>query len=231
MYYKKTMSKRFLATLLIIGLGLVGIFWISRDKANAPNDNSAQTLSSEHVQGAGKKGVTLVEFGDFQCPACGAYYPIVKQVKAKYGDDITFQFRHFPLTQIHPNAFAAHRAAEAAGLQNKFFEMHDMLYERQNTWVGASNVVKILEDYATELGLNIEKFKQDFSSGAVNDVINKDVKAAQGLKATSTPTFVLDGKKLEQLPRDAEGFSKLIDEAIAQKSQNQTPDPPNHPTQ
>ncbi len=213
------MSKRFLLTLAAVSLALVGIFWLTRDKAVAPNNGSDSTpASSEHTKGEGKKGVTLVEFGDFQCPACKAYFPIIKAVEAKYGDDIKFQFRHFPLSQIHPNAFSAHRAAEAAGMQGKFFEMHDLLYERQDAWKSASNTTGIFDDYATELGLNLDKFKQDFSSGAVNTAINNDVAAAQKTGASSTPTFILDGKRMEELPRDLEGFYKRIDEAIAAKA-------------
>lgn len=211
------MSKRFLLVLLAVGLALFGLFWLTRDKkANAPTPEVAGQVSN-HTQGDAKKGVHLVEYGDFQCPACGAYHPLVKQIKQKYGNDIAFQFRHFPLP-THQNARAAHRAAEAAGMQGKFWEMHDMLYERQQSWAQSTNVATILEDYATQIGLDMEKYRQDFNSQQVNSVINADVKAGQELGANSTPTFVLNGKKLEDLPRDLEGFYKLIDEAIAQKS-------------
>lgn len=214
------MNKRFILTVLAVIAAMVGVFLLTREEAGAPDggsDNAAQT--SNHTQGEGTAGVTLVEYGDFQCPACGAYYPIVKEVKAKYGDQITFQFRHFPLSQIHPNAFAAHRAAEAAGLQGKFFEMHDLLYERQQAWSTANNPVDTFNTYAEELGLDMEKFRQDFSSAAVNATINADIKAGQDIGATSTPTFVLNGQKLNELPRDQEGFNQLIEDAIAAQSE------------
>lgn len=214
------MSKRFIVTLMAIIAVLGGIFFLNREEAGAPDnggDNTVQT--SNHTQGEGTAGVTLVEYGDFQCPACGAYYPIVKGVKAKYGDKITFQFRHFPLSQSHPNAFAAHRAAEAAGLQGKFFEMHDLLYERQQAWSAVNNPVDTLNTYAEELGLDVEKFKQDFSSAAVNATINADIRAGQEVGANSTPTFVLNGDKIEELPRDQESFNKLIEDAIAEQSE------------
>lgn len=215
------MSKRFLVTLLAIALALVGIFWLTQDKAGAPtNDGSSTTQNQKHTQGAGNKGVTLVEFGDFECPACGAYYPILQQIKQKFGDDITFEFRHFPLSNIHPNAFAAHRAAEAAGNQGKFFEMHDLLYEKQREWAGKSNAARTFEGYAQSLNLDMEKYKADVASSKTNSIINADIKTGQEIGADSTPTFVLNGKKLDQPPRDLESFIKLIDEAIAEKGKS-----------
>jgi protein-disulfide isomerase len=210
------MSKRFLLTILVCVLALVGVFWFTRDKANAPTSGDAQPTN--HLRSQGSSGVVLLEYGDFQCPACGAYYPIIKQLEEKYSDKVTFQFRNFPLVQLHPNAYAAHRAAEAAAKQDRFFEMHDKLYENQQAWANASNPVVFFEDYATQLGLRLDQFRSDMASAEVNDIINADIKAAQAIGASATPTFVLDGKKIEENPRDLEGFSKLLDEAIKQKS-------------
>jgi protein-disulfide isomerase len=208
------MNNRFVVILIALVLGFVGIIYVSKDKkADAPSTNNEAITATEHKQGAGNKGVTLIEYGDFECPACGAYYPLVKQVKEKYKDDITFQFRHFPLVQIHRNAMAAHRAAEAAGKQGKFFEMHDMLYERQQAWKSETNPSAIFESYATELALNLEQFKREAASGEINDIINADIQEGQASDASATPTFVLNGKKIEN-PRDLEGFYKLIDDAI-----------------
>lgn len=220
------MSKRFLIILAVLALFFVGFLWFSNSKeAEAPNSGQA----TNHATGAGNKKVTLIEYGDFECPACGAYYPIIEQVKEKYGDDITFQFRHFPLVQIHKNAMVAHRAAEAAGRQGKFWEMYNLLYSQQQSWTASSSAARIMEDYALQLALNMDQFKKDFASESVNDAINADLKAGQALGANSTPTFVLNGKKLDPLPdRSVEAFTKLIDEAIAaanpeQQSQQQQP--------
>lgn len=202
---------------LVVAL-LFGAFWFT--KKDTPTTNQALGKPTNHTQGEGKKGVTLIEYGDFECPACGAYYPIVKEVKAKYGDDITFQFRHFPLVQIHKHAMLAHRAAEAAGNQGKFFEMHDILYEQQQVWIAGANQTKLFEDYASSLGLDLAKFRQDMASEAVNAAINADIKEGQAIKATSTPTFVLQGKKIEESPRSIDEFNKLIDAAIAEKAGN-----------
>lgn len=212
------MSKRFLVVLAAVIIGLGFIFWITRDEAGAPSDGSA-TQGSNHTYGEGKSGVVLIEYGDFQCPACGAFFPILQSLKEKFKEDIIFQFRNFPLTQIHPNAQAAHRAAEAAAKQNKFWEMHDMLYQQQSSWSASTNPVPVFDQYAGQLGLDLTQFKQDFSSSEVNDIINADIKEGQAIGATSTPTFVLDGKKLEQNPTDQEAFEQLISEAIAAKKQ------------
>jgi protein-disulfide isomerase len=215
------MSNRFLAIVLIIVAIFVGLLFVGKKDASAPTgNNSATTVQpTNHTEGKGTSGVTLTEYGDFQCPACGAYYPIVKQVQQKYGDQITFQFRNFPLS-IHQNARAAHRAAEAADKQGKFWEMHDMLYERQKSWESSSNPAAIFEGYASELGLNIDQFKADVASSAINDIINADVQAGQALKITATPTFAINGKKIDN-PRDIEGFYKLIDDAIASAKKDQ----------
>jgi len=214
------MSKRFILIMAALIVVFIGVVIYSRDK-NGTTDTSSSTEGSNYVLGTGTEGVTLVEFADFQCPACRSYFPNTQQVQQKYGDRIKFQFRHFPLVQIHTNAMVGHRAAEAAGRQGKFWEMHDLLYERQSTWSASKNPATVVEDYAAELGLNIDQFKTDFASESVNNAIQGDIKAGQALGANSTPTFVLNGKKIETLPTDVTGFSKLIDEAIAAQAKKQ----------
>lgn len=181
--------------------------------ANAPSGNAKPT---SHIMGKGTSGVTLVEYGDFECSACGSYYPLVEQVKEKYKDQIFFQFRNLPLLQLHPNAFAAARAAEAASKQDKFWEMYNLLYQNQKSWALGNDAKTIFEQYASQLGLNLDKFKIDAASSEVNDIINADISEFKKTKETmSTPTFFLDGKKIQ--PASLEDFSKLIDAAIAAK--------------
>jgi protein-disulfide isomerase len=158
--YNDGMSKSFWAIIAIIVVVFGGILLIKQDKAGAPS-NGAQ--ATNHIQGEGKTGVTLVEYGDYQCPFCGSYYPILKSVQEKYNDQIYFQFRNLPLSQQHKNAFAAARAAEAAGLQNKFWEMHDLIYANQNVWTPMDKPEGTFEQYATQLGLNLGQFKSDAS--------------------------------------------------------------------
>jgi protein-disulfide isomerase len=209
------MSKAFWAIIAVILIVFGGILLFKDDKANAPTASS-NAKPTQHVLGKGSTGVVLMEYGDYQCPFCGQYYPIVKAVEQKYNDQITFQFRNLPLIQIHQNAFAAARAAEAAGMQNKFWEMHDKLYQNQESWSSNSNPLSVFTQYATQIGLNTDKFKTDFASSAVNDSINADIKEFNktGVE-TSTPTFFLDGKKIS--PKSVDEFSKLIDAAIADK--------------
>lgn len=213
------MNKQFFVVVLVIVAALVGVFAMTKEKSPDSGNSNTQASVSQHTVGAGNKKVTLTEYGDFQCPACKQYYPLVKQIKEAYGDDIKFQFRHFPLTQIHPNAFIASRAAEAAGKQGKFFEMHDLLYENQDSWSAGSNPTEILNGYAKELGLNVDQFKTDMMSELTADVINADIKDATGLGANSTPTFAINGRKLGENPRSLEDFKKLIDEEIAKANQ------------
>ncbi len=219
------MDKRFLTIIAVLVVGFAGILFFSNksDDTSSSSDKGQVAAATNHVFGEGQKGVTLIEYGDFQCPACAQYFPIIKALKEQYKNDIKLQFRHFPLTSIHVNAFAASRAAEAASKQNKFWEMHDALYENQQEWAQAPNPKTIFESYAKALGLNMQQFQTDYSSDAVNDAINADLAEGEKAGASSTPTFVLNGKKIEDNPRGLEEFAKLIDEAIAKKNSSVTP--------
>lgn len=209
------MNKQFVAVVILVIAALGGLFMLaSKSSDNQSSSGGSGSQTSNHTVGAANKGVTIVEYGDFQCPACKSYYPIIKSIKEQYGDDIKFQFRHFPLVQIHPNAFIASRAAEAAGKQGKFFEMHDLLYENQDSWSSATSPSTIFEGYAEQLGLNLDQFKSDVASEEIASIINADVKAGQSLGANSTPTFVINDKKVDPLPKSADEFKALIDEAI-----------------
>lgn len=216
------MSRRFAIILALCVVVFGGFLLFAKKDANAPTNGSVQPTN--HTIGEGKSGVVLVEYGDFQCSACYAYEPVMKEIRSIYKEQISFQFRHFPLVQIHKNALVASRAAEAAALQGKFWEMHDKLYETQDPngqtgWVAANDSTNMLADFAKELGLDVEKFKTDLKSSAVNDKIQADIREGQSLGFSGTPSFVLDGKAIEK-PSDLEGFKKVIDEAIKAKSQS-----------
>jgi len=210
-------SKRFLAILLAIIVVFGGAFYLAKHKSNSAGSSSNNAQPTNHIEGDGKKNVTLIEYGDYQCPACGQYYPLLKQVFDTYKSDIHFQFRNFPLVQIHKNAFLGARAAEAADKQGKFWEMHDILYEQQQTWGESNDPTSFFIGYASQLGLNIDTFKADMASANVNDLINADIQEGQKLGANSTPTFVLNGKKIDN-PHSLDDFNKLIDSAIAGKN-------------
>jgi protein-disulfide isomerase len=223
------MDKRFWGILVVIALILGGVFFITNHNKAGTSGSSTGTVTN-HVTGGGSTGVKLVEYGDFQCPACGSYYPLVTQVKDKYKDQIFFQFRNFPLYQIHQNAIAGARAAEAADMQNKYWEMYDKLYQENGlyyqaqqqgqsypTWISSNNPINEFSGYASTLGLNVTKFKQDYASKAVNDRVQADLKEGNKLKVDSTPTFFLDGKKITN-PTTLDSFSKVIDAEIKQKT-------------
>lgn len=225
------MDKRFWGFLVAVALVLGGIFFITNtNKAGAPSAGS-NTKPTNHVYSQGSSGIKLVEYGDFQCPACAAFYPTVKQVKEKYKDTVSFQFRHFPLFQIHPNAIASSRAAEAAGMQGKFWEMHDTLYENQDSWAPASDPTDLFRSYASTIGLNIDKFNEDYKSNATNDKVQADLREGNKQRVTSTPTFILDGKKISNPENSVEGFSKVIDAALAKKGVSASPSPAASPEQ
>lgn len=220
------MDKRFWAIIGVIIVGFGGVLLL-----NSKDKQSSLASVTNHVAGNLQSKVTLLAYGDFQCSACGSFHPIVKQVKEKYDKEIRFQFRNLPLIQPHPNAFAGSRAAEAADLQGKYWEMYDLLYENQDQsgasgWVASKDPLgDYFATYAKQLGLNVAQFKTDFASSKVNDRINADMEAytATG-EPMSTPTFFLNGKKIDnkklldsQGAPSVEAFSKLVDEALSKK--------------
>lgn len=219
------MDKKFLAILGVIILGFVGFLII--DKKESTDTNSSDSITagvSNHSIGNSSKNITLTEYADFQCPACGGFYPIVRQVHEKYADQIVFTFRNFPLDSIHPNARAAHRAAEAAGRQGKFFEMHNLIYENQQSWSNSSNIKALLEEYARQLELDIEKYNSDFISEEVNGIINADIKEGQNRGVNATPTFFLNDTQLNSNELlSVEQFSEIIDAEIAKSTASQSP--------
>ncbi len=210
------MSNRFFIIVLVLLVGIFGFITLTKDDGES-NQQQVAVEPTSHVQGEGTTGVTLVEYGDFQCPACAAFFPLVQQVKQEYGDKITFQFRHFPLVQIHRHALLSSKAAEAAGNQGKFFEMHDLLYQSQSSWTSLDDPTDTYVSFAQQLELDVEKFRSDMFSTAVNDKILADIQAANEVGATSTPTFVINGEKLDPNPGSLEEFKTVIDAAIAQQ--------------
>lgn len=213
------MSKQFWGVLIIIALIFVGIFIFSGNKNGTATTSNSKAKPTEHIEGLGQSGVTLVEYGDYECPYCEEYFPIVQQVQQQFNNQIFFQFRNFPLTSIHPNAFAGARAAEAAALQGKFWQMHDALYTSSNweVWSTSSDPTNYFNQYAQEIGLNLATFKQDFASTAVNNSVNADMTAGNNLNVQGTPSFFLDGKQIQPNPTVA-SFAGYITAAIAQKA-------------
>jgi protein-disulfide isomerase len=174
------------------------------------------TLSSpvserDHVVGPADARVTLVEYGDFECPHCGALHPIVQAAQKAFGGNLRFAFRHFPLRSSHPHALAAAKAAEAAGEQGRFWEMHDRLYRHQAALSDAD-----LERHAREVGLDLDRFRQSLGSGEPEARIREDLASASESGARGTPTLFINGERYDgPLERD-EIFAALARAAVAE---------------
>jgi protein-disulfide isomerase len=204
-----------IATVAIIGLGAYFLSKPPKPKTEVKNntvDMGVLIRSNSDIKKASQEKVTLVEFGDFQCPACGSYHPVVKQVEEAFPDNLTFVFRNFPLSQ-HKNALPSAYAAEAAGKQGKYWEMYDKLYSNQSEWSSESNPEKIFEDYAKGIGLDINKFKTDSSSKEVKDKVQADYQDGITIGVNSTPSFYLQGIKLDS-PRSVDEFKSVVKSAI-----------------
>jgi protein-disulfide isomerase len=142
----------------------------------------------DHIRGPVTAPNTLLEFGDYECPHCGAAYPVVEEVRRRMGDQLRFVFRHFPLANMHPHALAAAEAAEAAGAQGRFWEMHDQLYEHQDALTPEDLLV-----YATAIGLDLVRFGREIDEGAHTPRIQEDVESGLRSGVRGTPTFYING--------------------------------------
>lgn len=183
------------AGLITIAILVVGVSFFSKgDKktGEVASSNINLTEGATHTKGEASASATIVEFGDFQCPACGQAYPIVKKFLEDKGSSVYFVNRNFPLSQVHPNAIEAARAAEAAGKQGKYWEMHDILYEKQSEWSSLTDAREKFLEYAQGLDLNLDQFKGDRDDAI--GVINQDAKLGKDLGVQSTPTFFINGK-------------------------------------
>jgi len=147
----------------------------------------------DHVQGPADAAVTLVEYGDYECPHCGRAYPIVKAIQQQLGPKLRFVFRNFPLRESHPHAEQAAEAAEAAGAQGKFWEMHDRLFERQFALDG-----EYLIEYAGDLGLDVARFRKELASGVYEPRVREDFRSGVTSGVNGTPTLFLNGELLTE---------------------------------
>jgi protein-disulfide isomerase len=149
---------------------------------------TAPVSGRDHVLGTSTAAVTLVEYGDYECPFCAAAHPAVKHVLKLVPDDVLFAFRHFPLTQIHPHAGQAAQAAEAAGAQGRFWEMHNLLFAHQDQLT-----LRDLVGYANALGLDLDRFASELESGAHIARVREDFLSGVRSGVNGTPTFFVNG--------------------------------------
>jgi protein-disulfide isomerase len=170
-------------------------------------------IGTDHIRGSVNAPITLVEYGDYECPYTGMAYPIVKEIMGQFGDKMYFVFRNFPLNNIHPHAQAAAEAAEAAAANDKFWEMHDYLFEHQ----------KALEyhhlfEYAQKVGLDVEKFKNDMSEHAYASLIEQSLRSGVDSGVEGTPTFFINGDRYED-SWDLKTLSETLQKYLATQAQ------------
>ncbi len=206
---------------LVIGAAVYGLIQLGGGTAGNSGVAVDKVSDADHVKGPLNAPATLIEYSDLQCPACGAYYPIVKRLASEFGDKLLIVYRHFPLRQIHKHAAEAAQAAEAAALQGKFWAMHDKLFETQESWSSLGSVESTFVGYARDLGLDESKFKSDYASQAAKDRVSRDEQSGNAAKVNATPTFFLNGQKLAN-PRSYDEFKKLVDGAIKGAATTQT---------
>jgi len=223
-----------IAVICVLGLGGLVAF-TKKDSINVDNLDPTKIIQSENgsigdrVEGKADAKVILFEYSDFQCPGCGAAFSALNNIQALYHDKIAFVYRNFPLTTIHPNALAAATVAESAGQQDKFWEMHDLLFTQRDAWINltADQRGGMFLSFAKQLGLNTDKFTADQSSKVVSDKISRDRAIAGKLGVDSTPTLYLGSTKIDSTTVDdvingkGDSLMSKIDETL--KAVGETP--------
>ncbi|SRR6266571_3921679 len=213
------------AVIVIVLIAAIAGGWIllrsSRQSSNSSNPTPDPALDVQgaeppHIRGNANAPVTLEEFGDFQCPSCGAYSPELKKIEVEFGERLRVIFRELPLVPMHEHALLAAQAAEAAGLQgeDKFWAMHDKLYENQTTWSQAKDLVPVFVDYAKQIGLDADRFMKDLNGEKVAQRIFQDGKRAHSLGLNSTPMFFVNGQEAKGDQWKPDGLRGMINEAL-----------------
>jgi protein-disulfide isomerase len=218
--------KRYLPFVIVFGVALVTLgsgTVLYRAKLpqvrNIPDSPSvaAEKDASAHVRGNPGAPVTLEEFGDFQCPPCGQFAGFAEELLKEYDSRLRVVFRNFPLPG-HEHAREAAIAAEAAGFQGKFWEMHDTLYKEQTAWSKAPNTRELFESYAGTLGLNMEQFKKDMDSDKARERVDSDHTLGDSLGIKVTPTLFINKRPVEQQQKNPDGLRAAINAALEEKS-------------
>jgi len=212
-------NSRILFWLVAVAVVAVGIYLVSKAGMTPPEVDTtpsekvvAQITAEDWTKGTGE--LEIIEYSDFQCPACSAYSAIIKEVAGEFGNHVTIAYRHFPLN-MHPNATPAAQSSEAAGIQGKFWEMSDYMFEHQGGWSQLDGLAleEVFTGYAEALELDTEKFIADYNSKGVKDAVAADYKSGQEANVQYTPYFIFNGERVEN-PRSLEGFRSLIRENL-----------------
>ena len=227
------------APIVIIGLiilaTIVGIWWISQSGAkkgvsntNSSNGQTAQTqqpksnystapagASPERFKGSQNASVVIEEFADFQCGACAQKHSVFNEINSAYGSKVKFVFRHYPLIRQHPKAYDAAVASEAAGFQNKFWEMQNLIFANQLKWINDPNHRKAFEGYAKTLNLDVEKFTTDSLGLNAKNRVDADMRRGNALALSSTPTLFINGKPVSYEQMTVPGIKAVVDGELA----------------
>jgi protein-disulfide isomerase len=161
-----------------------------------PRPAAPANLQNAHLRGRADAPLLIEEYGDFQCPPCGFFHPILKRIEGEYEKQLRVAFYHFPLRNVHRNAAEAARAAEAAALQGKFWQMHDLLFEKQKDWKDAAVARPVFLGYARTLGLDLDKFTQDIDSTPISNRVLNDENQGSARGVKGTPTVFLNGREI-----------------------------------
>lgn len=242
--------------LLIIGAVLIaaigGGWWLYSSSKNQPANKATNTNSAGNSNQAAKNQqaaqelyarapagatppnvlgpptatVTVEEFADFQCPTCATIHTRMKEINSLYSGRIKFIYRNYPLTQIHKNAYDASAAAEAAGLQGKFWAMQDQLFNNQQAWSNSSEARKLFEEYANKIGLDVAKFQTDMAGLPIKTRIDADLQRGRALAISGTPTLFINGNRLAFEQMEVNALRQIIDAELQKAAgQNQSSQP------
>lgn len=216
-----------IGAICLIGLGGL-IAFTKQGEPNVDNLDPTSLIQSENGsigdRTTGKTGAKVIvfEYADYQCPGCGAAFSTIKNIQETYKDKVTFVFRNFPLTSIHPNALAASSVAEAAGQQGKFWEMHDLLFSQRDAWVNltADQRGSVFVGYAKQLDLDIDKFTSDQAGKTVSEKISRDRALGGKVGVDSTPSLFIGSTKVDATTVDevingkGDSFMNKLDDAL-----------------
>ena len=205
---------------IMYGASALVVNTTGEDERGTPLSDPVQ--ADEWIKGNPDAPVTIVEYSDFECPACRNEAPTLQALLNQYDGQVAIVYRHFPLTQAHKQAEAAAYAAEAAGKQGKFWEMHDQLFATQPEWTGNDEAATLFAGFAEELELDMEQYNADVAADEVKNAVQADVSSGSRSGVRSTPSFYLNGFKIRN-PSLA-GFQQLIDEALAETTADEEND-------
>jgi len=195
---KKIISICAVAIVMFFGMGSVSQLMAQDDSTEEPT-------------------LTITEYSDYQCPACAYFHPMVKKLEKEYGDQIELNLKFFPLNN-HQFAALAARAAQSAKNQGKFREMHNLIFQNQKRWSQSSNPAPIFESYAKKIGLDMEAFRNDINSSETQKAVMKEKQEGVNKGVNSTPTFFIDGQKIDPLPRTYSQFEQIVQQFLDKKA-------------